>query len=212
VTTGVSQNFSAASTPLPTMLGAVTMSIGGTLHFDTPGNQWIYSPDGSVQAPLLFVGPNQVNFQIPPGTGLGSAVPVQLTRPDGSTLLTTLNVTDASPGIFTLASNGQGQGAILNQDNSLNGIPQLIAGANPAPRGSVIQIFATGAGVFTVVQPVVTIAGVNAPVQFSGMAPGYPGVWQINVQVPLTVATGNAVPLIVKTGSASSNTVTMAVN
>ncbi len=120
---------------------------------------------------------------------------------------------------------------MLNQDNSENGVPQLIAGANPAPRGSVVQIFATGGGatvpslppgdaaapsgnplVVTVIQPVVTIGGVNAPVQFSGMAPGYTGVWQINAQVPPNVAPGNAVPLAVAAGGASSNTVTIAVN
>ena len=198
VATGLTQNVSATTMPLPTMLGGVAMNIGGSLTFDTPSNTWVYSPAGSIQAPLLFVGPNQINFQIPPGIGLGSAVPVQLTTPDGSTLLTTLNVTATSPGIFTLSSNGQGQGAVLNFDSSLNGIPQIIAGASSAQRGSVIQIFATGAGatnpplapgdaapssgnplVFTIVQPTVTIGGTNAPVQFSGMAPGYPGVWQI---------------------------------
>jgi uncharacterized protein (TIGR03437 family) len=231
VATGVGQNFSATSIPLPTVLGGVTMSIGGSLNFDTPSNMWVYSPTGSIQAPLLFVGPNQINFQIPPGIGVGSSVPAQLTKPDGSTFLTTLNVTATSPGIFTLSMNGQGQGTVLNQDNSQNGIPQIITGANPAPRGSVIQIFATGAGatnpplgagdaapssgnplVLTVVQPTVNIGGVNAPVQFSGMDPGYPGVWQINAEVPLSVTPGNAVPLIVKAGSASSNTVTIAVN
>ena len=231
VTTGVTQNLSANSIPLTTMLGGVTMSIGGSLTFDATSNTWIYSPTGSVQAPLLFVGPNQINFQIPPGIRLGRSVPAQLTKPDGSTLLTTLNVTATSPGIFTLSSNGQGQGTVLNEDNSLNGIPQIIAGANPAPRGSVIQIFATGAGatnpplspgdaaplggnplVFTVVHPTVNIGGMVAPVQFSGMAPGYPGVWQINAQVPLSVTPGNAVPLVVNAGGPSSNTVTIAVN
>ena len=115
ITTGVSQNFSATSTPLPTVLGGVTVSIGGSLNFDAPSNMWVYSPADSIQAPLLFVGPNQINFQIPPGIDIGSSVPVQLTKPDGSTLLTTLNVTAASAGIFTLSSNGQGQGTVLNR-------------------------------------------------------------------------------------------------
>lgn len=231
VATGVAQNISANSAPLPTMLGGVTVNVGGSLTFDTPSNMWTYSPTGSLQAPLLYVGPNQVNFQIPPEIGPGSAVPVQLTKPDGSTLLTTLKVTTGSPGIFTLASSGQGQGAVLNQDNSLNGVSQLVPGANPASRGSVIQIFATGAGatnpplaageaapiggdplVLTVAKPVVIIGGVNAPVQFSGMAPGYPGVWQINAQVPPNVTPGNAVQLQVQIGTAQSNTATVTVN
>jgi uncharacterized protein (TIGR03437 family) len=48
-------------------------------------------------------------------------------------------------------------------------------------------------------------------VQFSGMAPGYVGLWQINAQIPQSVTPGNAVPLVVTAGGATSNTVTIAV-
>ena len=223
-TAGVSQNFSAASVPLPKTLGGVTLSVGGSLSFDATAGKWNYSSTGSVQATLLFVGPSQINFQIPPGIAPGSAVPAQLTKPDGTTLLTTLNITATAPGIFTVLQNGQGQAAVLNQDNSQN------FGTNPAKLGSVIQIFATGGGdttpslapgdaapasgnplILTNAQPTVTIGGVAATVQFSGMAPGYVGLWQINAQIPQSVAPGNAVPLVVSAGGVASNTVTIAV-
>ena len=48
-------------------------------------------------------------------------------------------------------------------------------------------------------------------VLFSGMAPGYVGLWQINAQIPQTVTPGNAVPLVIAAGGVSSNTVTVAV-
>jgi uncharacterized protein (TIGR03437 family) len=200
------------------------MTVGGTLIFDATNNKWVYSPTGAIQAPLLFVGPGQINFQIPPGIVPGTAVPAQLTKPDGTTLLTALNITAAAPGIFTLLQNGQGQAALLNQDNSQN------FGTNPATRGSVIQIFATGGGdttptlmpgeaapasgnplVLTNVQPTVTIGGQSAQVLFSGMAPGFVGLWQINAQIPQNVTPGNAVPLVVNAGGVASNTVTIAV-
>ena len=223
--TGVSQPFFVSALPLPNTLGGVTLSIGGTLNFDSTSGKWVYSSTGAAPAPLSFVGPTQINFQIPPGTSLGSAVPVQLTRPDGTTLLTTLNVVATSPGIFSVLMNGQGQGAVLNQDYSLN------FGTNPAPRGGVIQIYATGAGatnppmlpgeaasatgnplVFTQVQPTVTIGGITSPqVYYSIMAPGFPGVWQIDAQVPQNVTPGFAVPLVITAGGVSSNTVTIAV-
>jgi len=228
-TTGLSQNFSATTLPLPTTLGGATLSLGGTLNFSATSG-WTYSSTGAVQAPLLFVGPNQINFQIPPGFTPGSAVPAQLTEPNGTTLLTTLNITATAPGIFSVLQNGQGQGAVLNQDNSQNGNPQSIVGANPAARGSVIQIFATGAEatipmlmpgepapasgnplVLTNVQPTVTIGGQTAQVQFSGMAPGFVGLWQINAVVPQSVTPGLAVPLVISAGGATSNTVTIAV-
>ena len=223
-TTGVVQSFLAQSLPLSRTLGGVSLRFGGSLTFDSANTRWNYSSEGSLDAPLLFVGPSQVNFQVPPAVGPGSAIPAQMTRPDGSTLLTTLTIAAAAPGIFTVLQNGIGQAAALNQDNTVN------FGTNPARRGSVIQIFATGAGettpplaageaappsgsplVLTKVQPTVTIGGKNAKVQFSGMAPGFVGLWQINAEVPADVTPGMALPLVITAAGASSNTVTIAV-
>jgi uncharacterized protein (TIGR03437 family) len=223
-TTGVNQNFYAAAIPLPRTLGGVTLKIGGTLTFNSTTGNWDYSPTGAIDAPLVFVGPNQINFQIPPGVELGDSVPAQLTKSDGSRLLSTVRITATAPGIFTVLQNGQGQGAVLNQNNTQN------FGTNPAVRGSVIQIFATGGGattpallpgeaapssgnplVTTTAQPTVTIGGVNAIVKFSGMAPGWVGLWQINAEIPASVTPGSAVPLVVTSGGVQSNTVTIAV-
>ncbi len=227
--TGASQTFFATSFPLPMTLGGVTLRVGGTLSFSATSG-WTYSPTGSLQAGLLAVNSTQVNFQIPPGIAPGSAVPAQLMRPDGTSLLTTLNITPTAPGIFSLLQNGQGQGAVLNPDYSLSGNPQSLVGAKPAQRGSYIQIFATGGGdttplllpgeaasatgnplVTTNLQPTVTIGGQTAQVLFSGIAPGYAGLWQINAIVPQTVTPGNTVSLSVTSGGVASNTVTIAV-
>ena len=199
------------------------MRLGGSLSYVT-NTGWVYSSSGSTLAPLLFVGPTQVNFQVPPGAPLGDAVPVQLTRADGTTLLSTVRVTATAPGIFSVLQNGQGQGAVLNQNSTQN------FGTNPARRGSVVQIFATGAGettppllageaapasglplILTNTQPTVSIGGVSAPVRFSGMAPGYVGLWQINAEIPASVTPGPAVPLTISAGGVTSNTVTIAV-
>ena len=222
--TGVTQNFFADSLPLPVTLGGILLRVGGSLEFNETSG-WVYSPMGAVEAPLLFVGPNQINFQIPPTVGPEDSIPGQLVRGDGSTMLTTFQIEAAAPGIFTLAMNGLGQAAVLNQDNSLN------FGTNPAARGSVIHIFATGGGdpdppllagepappdgnplVFTQVQPTVMIGSIEARVLFSGMAPGWVGLWQINAEVPPDVTPGPTVPLTVTADGVASNTVTIAVN
>ncbi|MBI2815557.1 MAG: hypothetical protein HYX72_01315 [Acidobacteria bacterium] len=65
--------------------------------------------------------------------------------------------------------------------------------------------------VLTNVQPTVTIGGQPARVLFSGMAPGFVGLWQINAEVPQNVTPGPAVPLVITAGGVSSNTVTIAV-
>ncbi len=236
VSTGVSESINASffAAPLPKMLAGVTLKIGGSLNFNTSTGVWEYSPAGSIEAPLHFVGPNQINFQVPTGIALGDSVPAQLTKPDGTKLLTTLQITATAPGVFTVLMNGQGQGAVLNDDSSPNGLPQLIPGAKLARRGSVVQIFATGAGetdppllpgepapasgpaagnfVLTRAQPSITISGrLPARVLFSGMAPGWVGLWQINAEVPLDVTPGQAVPLKINLGRSESNTFTIAV-
>jgi hypothetical protein len=57
----------------------------------------------------------------------------------------------------------------------------------------------------------VTIGGAPAAVQFSGLAPGFVGLYQVNAQVPPWAATGPAVPVVISIGAVASNTVTMAV-
>jgi len=58
----------------------------------------------------------------------------------------------------------------------------------------------------------VMIGGVKASVIFSGLAPGYVGLYQVNAQVPPGVTPGPAVPITVTIGGVTSNTVTIAVD
>jgi len=127
----------------------------------------------------------------------------------------TVNVAPSVPGIFSLDSTGTGQGAMLNQDYSVNGP------INPATRGTVVQIFATGGGQTNppgtdgqlvappypqLILPVrVTIGGLDATVQYAGAAPGeVAGMLQINAVISPDVQPGGAVPVVVQIGSAQT--------
>jgi len=110
----------------------------------------------------------------------------------------TLNMNSAAPGFFTQNQAGTGQISALNCntspcDNTLNGT------AHPANPGSTIQLFLTGQGIVsnhppdgagectaidTPSQPAVYIGGSQATVSYSGLAPCYAGLWQINAVVP----------------------------
>jgi uncharacterized protein (TIGR03437 family) len=108
----------------------------------------------------------------------------------------TLPVAPTAPAIFTVSASGIGQGAILNQDNTVNSL------TNPAPAGTIIQIFATGGGQSNPpaatgsVTPVTGGGGNELPVKvffaddqksvvFAGPAPGFAsGALQINAVVP----------------------------
>ncbi len=176
----------------------------------------------NVAAPLFFVLPGQINFQVP-AEASGSAVPVVVVSGGvrGNTVM--LRLAPEVPGIFSAAPAGRGQGAILNQDNTLN------SAQNPAEAGSVIQIFATGLGATnpplatgqpgaatspfneTVQSPVVLIGGAAAEVLFSAVAPNFVGLNQVNARVPAGTSPGGAVSLQMQLSGRSSNTVTVAV-
>lgn len=112
---------------------------------------------------------------------------------------------------------------MLNQDYSPNSADK------PAATGSVIQIFATGLGVTTpaaatgqpgataepfhrtVLTPAVLVNGVPAEVLFSALAPNFVGLYQVNARVPAGTPAGNAVPLLIQTGSRQSNATAIAV-
>jgi uncharacterized protein (TIGR03437 family) len=137
-----------------------------------------------------------------------------------------LPVAAAAPGIFTADSSGSGQGAIVNQDGTING-PN-----SPAPRGSIVSIYGTGdgqtlpAGVdgiiigglsdlrYTILPVTASIGGTNADVIYSGSVGNQvAGLFQTNVRIPLTVETGTAVPVSISIGTNSSQpAVTLAVN
>jgi uncharacterized protein (TIGR03437 family) len=139
-----------------------------------------------------------------------------------------LSLGTAAPGLFAQNASGSGPGAILNQDNSLNGP------AHPAAKGSIVQMFMTGEGqtnpqpatgaITTVtlpppqvtpapLQPVqVWIGGQPALYTYAGEAPGMvAGLMQLNVQIPPTAPPG---PLSVQVsigGNVSQTGITVSV-
>jgi len=121
-------------------------------------------------ATLLYTGAQQINLRIPPAlTGQSSATLV-VTVDSASSAPFTVPLTAIAPAIFTPG--------VLNQDNTVN------SPANPAPLGSVLQIFGTGmpdsGGAFTVT---IQNRGNLVPL-YAGAAPGLPGLQQVNVAVP----------------------------
>jgi uncharacterized protein (TIGR03437 family) len=113
----------------------------------------------------------------------------------------TVNVVSTNPGIFTTSPLGTGDAKAANQNGSLN------TSSNRAAKGSVVAIYATGLGTITPnlatgqsppADPLsvtnfpvsAVVGGVGAPVQFAGPAPGFPGTYQVNVQIPDSVGSG----------------------
>ncbi len=179
-------------------------------------------------APLYYVSGGQVNLQIPwempPDTtgqlNWNSTIAAMLYGEVSPAK--TITVAQFAPAIFTINSQGTGPGAILDSNC------QLVDPSNPAAAGSFILIYCTGLGPVTdqpstgqpalstplsrtTTMPVVTIGGAPATVSFSGLAPGFVGLYQVNAQVPAGLASNGATPVVISIGGAISNTVTTAI-
>lgn len=192
--------------------GVVTNSAGGVqVTFD------------GTAAPILYAGANQINTVIPCGVAGHASTTVVVNYSGSSSAPVTIPLANAAPGIFTIPSGGSGEGAILNQDFSVNG-PN-----NPAARGSTVAVYATGLGQTSpactdgeiynsglpmpVLAVTATVGGMAAQIQYAGQAPGIiSGVAQINVIIPTNAPTGSAIPITVLSGGASSQSkVTVAI-
>jgi uncharacterized protein (TIGR03437 family) len=174
-------------------------------------------------APLIYGSATQLNVMVPYEIASETSTTISLNYAGVASTAWAVPVAPSAPGIFTLAGDGVGPGAVLNQDNSVN------SAANPAARGSIVSIYGTGEGqtspagvtgsvtgsaVKMPVLPVtVTIGGITGPPQYAGSAPdSIAGLLQVNAVVPQGVATGSSVPITLNIGGSQSQArVTIAV-
>ena len=137
----------------------------------------------------------------------------------------------STPAILTV-NNQSTQGSVQIADTGIFAAPQgSVAGvqARPANVGEFVTVYCTGLGSVTnppapgalassnplsttTTLPQASIGGVSANVSFSGLAPGFTSLYQVNVQVPASIAAGDAVPLVLNVGGNQTNTVTIAVS
>lgn len=192
---GPSTAVAAPSGDLPTSLGGSSVTVNGAA------------------APIAYASTFRVDFQAPFSLTAGSNATVQATYNGQSTSGLQVPVIATAPAIYTESVDGTGQVRAANQDGSMNST------TSPAAKGSTIVMYATGLGaanpqipagtappsspLSTVSGVTATIGGVNAPVSFAGLAPGLPGLYQLNIQIPSTASSG-ADELIVSVPNQSS--------
>jgi uncharacterized protein (TIGR03437 family) len=167
-----------------------------------------------IPAPILLAGYFQVNVQVPYELAGRTRTALQLVYRGVPSNIAELDVADTAPGIFTTFTGGS-DALVVNQDGTLN------TAENAAPRGSIVSIYATGAGQTSPpsltgipagpplatpgARVSVTVAERSADILYAGPAPTFVGLTQVNARVPADVPTGRA-PVIVTCGSASSRT------
>jgi uncharacterized protein (TIGR03437 family) len=194
----------ASTTPLPTSLAGMRLLIDG------------------LEAPLLYVSPTQVNAQIPRELAGRAQSNVQLivNGLTGPTALIALAPT--GPGIFAVNQAGSGTGAVLHAASH-----SVVTAVDPARRGEILEVYLTGLGgtipsvesgsaaphdpLAMITNPLAALlGGIAAPIHFGGLAPGFVGLYQANIEVPWNAPSGE-VPLVLISNGVSSNVVTIAI-
>ncbi|MEP7351921.1 MAG: hypothetical protein ABI824_01685 [Acidobacteriota bacterium] len=197
-------NQATLQIPLPTALGNSCMTVNGQ------------------PVPILFVSPSQINAQMP-FQAVGNTTLI-IHTPGGVSDNYNLTVQTNAPAVFfaDVAGPGTTFPTVVRAANNL-----MATDSNPVHRGDVLVIYLTGLGQVspfvengmpspsdplakTIASPTVAIGSVQLQVQFSGLAPGQVGLYQINVQVPANTPLGLGLPLTISQGGIT-NTVNVRV-
>ncbi|HMD70890.1 MAG TPA: hypothetical protein VKF41_06075 [Bryobacteraceae bacterium] len=173
---------------------------------------------GPARAPITYLSPGQINFQAPqgilPGTVSVSVATACGTPSQVQSAAQTAPSQTASPEFFYFLANASGQNPIA-AENAVTGVyvgaVGLIPGAAfvPAKPGDIVALYATGLGltnppfaagvlpgsaVWAAGSFQISVGGVTLPaanVLYAGVAPGTPGEYQINIQLPASIPDGN---------------------
>ncbi len=190
------QTVAPAVLPLPTAVIGTSVIIGG------------------VQAPLYYVSPGQINAQIPFELAPNQQYQLIVSANGALTTPEQIQLNSGAPAVLAFTS-----GAVVaqHQDGS------LISATSPAAPGEYIVIYLTGLGATTVDvpsgspspssplayvvnTPSLSLNGNSVDVQFAGLTPGLVGLYQINFQIPATLATGSYNLVITQNGVVSNST------
>ena len=181
-----------------------------------------------IPAPMIYASSTQISAVVPYEMAPVASPGVWIKYAGQTSNAFQVTSARTAPGLFTQNSQGFGPGAILNQDNSVNGP------SNPAAKGSIVQVYLTGEGqtnppgvtgaITTAtlpppqvtpapVQPIlVSIGGQPAPYAYAGEAPGFvAGLMQLNVQIPSNAPSGNLPITVSIGGNTSQSNVTVSV-
>jgi uncharacterized protein (TIGR03437 family) len=163
---------------------------------------------GDKSAYVAYVSPTQLNVLVPDGVAIGAGVPVVVKTPAGESQATPVNTTDLAPELlapssFAVAGRQYAVATLPGSDGTTTfvGPSGAIAGVNirPAKPGEVLTLYGIGFGqvspaipagfiastASSVTNPVtVQFGSTPATVQYAGVAPGFVGLYQFNVQVP----------------------------
>jgi uncharacterized protein (TIGR03437 family) len=172
--------------PPPTTWAGTSVSI-----VDSSGKTWA--------APLLYVTPWQVNFQIPSGVAAGNAQ-VKVTSATGTQTAPNVPIAAAAPALFTLNGSGLAAAYALRVSGGTQMVEPAYAlnsfgsfSAAPISMGSstdqvYLVLYGTGLQAAGTSGVTATVNGVSAQVLYAGPQADFPGLDQVNLLLPASLA------------------------
>jgi uncharacterized protein (TIGR03437 family) len=193
---GLARSTQTATPPYPNSLNGVTVQINNR------------------PAPIYFVSAGQINCLVPYATQGPTATVVVQNGASSNTV--TVPVAATAPSVYSMNQTGAGAGAILHADYT------LVSTARPAAAGETVLLYLTGMGAVNpavgdgtaggssplsnttvpLSEIAVLVGGQPGRVVYSGLAPGFPGLYQINVTLPSFLSAKGALPLAIQTPNA----------
>lgn len=176
-------------------------------------------------APLFFVSPTQVNYQIPAGMVADEAT-IVITSGDGSAAMETKQIAAVAPGLFSANASGQGVAAavafrvkadggqsyepVARFDTAQNKFVSVPIDLAPEPDQVFLILFGTGIRGRSVLSAVTAnIGGINSGVLFAGPQSGFVGLDQVNLRLPRSLAGRGEVDIALTADSKTANVVTV---
>lgn len=199
--TGLATGPQQSSIPFTAVLGQTLLTVNG------------------IPAPIYAVTPTQINAVVPYEV-TGTTATFLATSSGAQTNPVTVPLAPTAPGVFSLSSNGLGEGAITHADNT------VVTQASPAKPNEVVQVYLTGLGAVNpsvsdgAAAPTQPLSKASAPVtvsvggipvtgiQFEGLSPGLASLYQLNIQIPSNTPSGQQM-LSVATADGSTDIVSV---
>jgi uncharacterized protein (TIGR03437 family) len=203
---GMAASAAIAKPPYPPTLNGVTVLVNNKA------------------APLYYVSATQINALIPYSIA-GPTATIVVQNGTASSNTVTVPVAATAPGFFSVDQSGTGIAAVYHGDPTLG----TVTPDNPANPGETVVLYVAGMGAVSpavadgtatgltplsqiTASPIaVYIADQQCTVRYSGLAPNYPGLYQLNVVVPLAIFSAANVPLSISTPNAFHDQVSLPV-
>ncbi len=201
--------LAAASLPLPTTLAGTSIIVK-----DSAGTERL--------APLFFVSPTQINYQIPPGTTTGTAT-ITINNSAGAFSSGTMQIGRVMPGIFAADASGKGiaAGQVQRVRNMVSTFEQMVRfdpmqnkfislpiDLGPVTDQVYLVLYGTGLRFRTALTAVkATVGGVVVNVVYAGTQTDYIGLDQVNILLPRTLLGRGEVDVVLAVDGQVANTV-----